>query len=357
MAFCTNCGKEVDGFAVFCEECEAARGAADNKPSDVDLSTAYKLSFQGNSGTLFKIWISNLLLTICTLSVYYSWARANMKRYIYSSTYIGDYAFEFHGTGGQMFKGLIKFSIMIFVLNLGWEAVKILVQDGSRQNLIPIIGLTLLLLISYFPIMGLFIHGARRFRMSRTTYRGIRFGYRGNKASMIKLLFTVLIPFYYPAFVNRLRKYIYGNTHFGNIEAEFKGDSATYFNLYWRNLLLCVVTLGIYYFWYKAKLFNYFWNNLSFSKDSTVIEITPKATAQKFFNLLAGNFLIVLFTLGLGSPIAKVRSMKFLADNLDICGNADLDTVIQTEEQYINALGDAAADMDDAADFFDVDIF
>ncbi|MDR3012224.1 MAG: DUF898 domain-containing protein, partial [Chitinispirillales bacterium] len=206
------------------------------------------------------------------------------------------------------------------------------------------------------PVLALFIHGARRFRMAKTSYRGIRFGYRGDKVALIKLMFWSIVPFYYPNFKNKFRVYVYGNTRFGNVEAEFTGDEKIYAGIYWRSLILCFVTLGIYYPWYKARLFNYFWKNLSFNKDGNYIRIESKATAAKFFNLKIGNLLILALTLGMGQPIAKVRSLHFLTNNLEMYGNIDLDTVIQTEEQYNSTIGDAA-DIDDSADFFDMDIF
>jgi len=333
--------------------------AVSDKPLNAEsLSEKYEISFRGDSGTLFKIWITNLLLTICTLGIYYPWGRAKMKRYLYSSTYIGDYSFEFYGNGKQMFFGLVKFlgiTVLLFVL---WVLLlTFIVPENITNNVLFDQILGVMILISYIPILGLFVHGARRFRMSKTSYRGIRFGYRGNRKKLTGIMFWSIVPFAYPAFLNKFRTYVYGNTRFGNVEAEFTGNEKAYSKLYWSSFILCIVTFGIYYPWYKKRLFNFFWENLSFKKDGTAIKIEPKATAEKFFKLKAGNLLITLFTLGIGSPIAKVRSMRFVVDNLELSGNVDLDGIIQTEEKYISALGDAAADLNDSADFFDMDIF
>jgi len=47
-------------------------------------SKTYPLSFQGNGGTLFGIQIVNLLLIIITLGIYYFWAKARVRIYIWS---------------------------------------------------------------------------------------------------------------------------------------------------------------------------------------------------------------------------------------------------------------------------------
>ncbi|MCL2260486.1 MAG: YjgN family protein [Fibromonadales bacterium] len=319
----------------------------------------YKLSFRGNGSELFKIWITNLLLIICTLGIYYPWARANMKRYLYSSTYLGDYSFEFHGTGKQMFFGMLKFLLILALLTVMF----IVIYQYLPADSIAAKSFDLWTYIPYIPILALFIHGARRFSMSRTSYRGIRFGYRGYKKPLIWLMlkgaFFALctLGVYYSWLINNIRKYIYGNSRFGNVEAEFSGNGLNYFAKAVGGFFLTLLTLGVYYFWYKKNMFNFFYENLSFKKDGKTLCIKSNATAAKFFELIVINWMIIMFTLGLGYPLAKLRSMKFITENLELCGDMDLDDVIQTEEAYTDATGDAGTDIDSAGDFFDVDIF
>jgi len=223
--------------------------------------------------------------------------------------------------------------------------------------------LNLLIYVIYAPILALFIHGACRYRMSKTLYRGIRFGYRGNKKSFTLSLFRyaiftlITLGFYYPWLVNNVRKYIYGNTMFGNIKVEFNGKGIDYAFELLKGCFLCVLTLGIYYFWFKKILFNFFYENMSFNIDDQLVRVKTNVTAGKIFKLIAVNWLIIYFTLGLGYPFAKIRSMKFIADNLELYGNIDLDKVMQTEENYANATGDTETDIDDSGDFFDMDVF
>lgn len=323
----------------------------------------YKISFRGDGKTLFKIWITNLLLTICTLGIYYPWAKANMKKYLYSSTYLGDYSFEFHGTGKQMFFGLIKFLLIISVLILLLRVIYDFIPTELAENVLFIYLSDWLVLIPYLPVLALFIHGSRRYSMSRTSYRGIRFGYRGDKKSLVLLmckgaLFTLLtLGIYYPWLANDVRKYIYGNTRFGNVKLEFNGKGLDYFSKLVLGLFVCYLTFGTFYFWYKKRLFKFLYENLSFSKDESVIKIKTSVTEGKVFKLLVVNWLLILFTLGLGYPFAKVRSMRFIAENLELHGDIDLDNVIQTEENYTDATGDAEDSVDSSSDFFDMDIF
>jgi uncharacterized membrane protein YjgN (DUF898 family) len=365
-----------------------------------DTVANYKISFRGNGKTFFKIWIANLFLTICTLGIYYPWGRANTKKYLYSSTYLGDYSFEFHGTGKQMFFGLIKFLTISALMFLIFSAVYtyLVPEDKSFFEHLSIEKLILeefyfifLTLILYAPTLALFTHGSRRYKMSKTSYRGVRFGYRGNKKSLI-LLFLKGMAFsfatlgiYYPWYINKVRQYIYGNTRFGNIESNFNGKGFSYAVLLLVNGLFIILTVslilsvfvfnldfnflyyiisvavisfyGICYFLFRKKLFNFFWKNLSFGRDEKFLKIRTKVTVNKLLDLILINSLILIFTLGLGYPFAKVRSMRFIADNLELYGNLDLDNVTQTEKIYSDATGEVETDMDDSADFFDLDIF
>jgi uncharacterized membrane protein YjgN (DUF898 family) len=325
-------------------------------------NVVYKLSFRGNGITLFKIWITNLLLTICTLGIYYPWGRANMRKYLYSSTYLGDYSFEFSGTGKQMFFGLLKFLAISIVCMLGLIAIYAFVIP---EDILKAWGtlLNLLYFALYSPILALFIHGSCRYRMSKTSYRGIRFGYRGERKTLVLSLFkygvltAITFGIYYSWLVNNVRKYIYGNTRFGNIKMEFNGKGGEYCGKLVGGSLLSGITFGIYYFWFKTNLFNYFYGNMSFNLNEQTLKVKAYATAGNYFILLVGNFLITLFTLGLGYPFAKARTMRFICDNVELHGNIDLDKVLQTEDNYSDAIGDAEADLDGSSDFFDLDIF
>jgi len=319
----------------------------------------YKISFCGNGKTFFKIWITNLFLTICTLGIYYPWGRVKTKKYLYSSTYFGEHNFEFHGTGKQLFNGLLKFLIIILLVYAGLMAIVYILPEFELSE--EYVGL--LMYIPYAPVLALFIHGARRYGMAKTSHRGIRLGYGGIKEALALYMFRdavltlITLGIYWPCIINNVRKYIYSNTKFGDIKFNFNGGSGHYWCVSVFGWIGCIFTLGIYYPWFKKELFDFFYENISFSKDDQLVKIKSNATGGKFFKLIIGNWLIILLSIGLGYPFAKVRSMQFIAENLELYGDIDLNSVVQAEKDYSNAIGEAETDMDNSADFFDLDIF
>ena len=265
---------------------------------------------------------------------------------MYGSTSLNGDSFSFHGTGKEMFKGFIKTILILFLLS---AAIISIVYFFNIAFLGP-----LLLYIAIFAILPFAIHGSYRYRMSRTSWRGIRFGYRGDRTEFIKSFFkwiglTIITLGIYGAWMSmNMRNYLLGNVRFGDAEFEYDGDGGDYFILNLKGYLLTIVTLGIYSFWWQKDLFEYYVNNLSLKKGNEKINFTSTASGGDFFGLVMVNLLILIFTLGLGYAWVATRTMKFIFEHVALDGNFNLDTLMQTEENYKDATGE------DLSDFLDL---
>ena len=307
----------------------------------------FKLDFHGKGSEFFGIIIVNWLLTVITLGFYYPWAKAKQLKYLYSATSFNNDRFQFSGTGKEMFIGFIKTILIMIILGVVYGLTMVLIN--------PIAGIIVLYLL-LFMLLPLIIHGSFRYRMSRTSWRGIRFGYRGNKweffGMYLKWLFLTLITLgFYGAWMEiNYRRYVIGNIKAGDSSFHYEGNGLDFFLLNLKGYLLTVITLGIYSFWWQKDIFNYLYDNLSVNRESGSLQFKSKATGGGFFKLSIVNLLILIFTLGFGYAWVVVRNMKFVTDNLEINGDIDVDRLNQTQENYTNALGD------DMTDFFDIDL-
>ncbi|MBF2759564.1 MAG: DUF898 domain-containing protein [Ectothiorhodospiraceae bacterium AqS1] len=70
-------------------------GAAALAPKTQDDGNILPISFQGTAKQYFKIFIVNLLLTIITLGIYSAWARVRTRRFFLGHTYIDKHNLEF----------------------------------------------------------------------------------------------------------------------------------------------------------------------------------------------------------------------------------------------------------------------
>ena len=308
----------------------------------------YQLEFFGKGSDYFSIIIVNWLLTIVTLGLYYPWARAKNLRFMYGNTSLNNERFHFAGTGKEMFRGFI-FVILFYFAVLGIYTLFITTLE------LPLLGI-LFLYLALLAIIPFAIHGSLRYRMSRTSYRGVRFGYRGSRNELVKeffkgVLLTILSLGIYGAWLQmNIRRYTHKNIRYGDVEFSNNASGSDWFVINLKGYILSVFTIGIYSFWWQSEIFAYYFDRLRMTKGEQKIKITSTASGGDFFELLMINFLIVVFTLGFGKAWADVRTQKFMCDKLTIKGDIDLNEIYQTEEEYKNAFGE------DAMDFFDIDL-
>ena len=306
------------------------------------------LQYHGDGKSLFKIYIVNVLLTIVTVGLYYPWAKAKLLAYHYSETELQESRFAFLGTGNEIFKGFIK-AILIFG---GWYGISLWLslQMQTGQDIILFSVLTIFWQFVLFLIFPLAIVGSLKYRLSRTTWRGIHMKYTGNVKSMyivfIKgfLLTIVTFGIYAPWFMVNIRKEILKNVKLGDLKFSFNGDGGTLFGIGIAGSLLSMITLGIYTFQYMANMYNFNLDHTKIQLGSEKASLEGTATGMGFFKLQIGNMLIVILSLGLATPYAMVRTLKFYADTVKLKGNITFSNIKQEEIDDADATGDSLLD-------------
>lgn len=78
--------------------------------------------------------------------------------------------------------------------------------------------------------------------------------------------------------------------------------------------------------WYLTALFR------RLGEMTELAGLRPRTTFStvQLWQLVAGNFLIILFTLGLGSPLVQHRSLRFVAARIELVGTVDGETIGQS---------------------------
>lgn len=303
---------------------------------------SYSLAFYGKGLEYFKIQIVNTILCILTLSLYYPWAKEKSLKYLYNKSTFEGTPFLFTGTGKEMFKGYIR-ALAILVALYGVTAF-LMLND--------MIGLALLIMYGgILALLPLAIHGSYRYRMAKTSWSSIRFGYTGDRGELVakffKGMFLTIITFgiYGAWFAMDLRRYIVSNIKIGNARFVYTGSGSDYFSLNLKGYFLTVLTLGIYAFWWQKEQFEFFVNNLRAEQESDAVFFQSKATGGGFAGLMIVNFLILVFTLGLGFPFVVIRNLEFVMKNIQINGYYSFESLQQAQGDYSDATGEDMADM------------
>jgi uncharacterized membrane protein YjgN (DUF898 family) len=142
-----------------------------------------------------------------------------------------------------------------------------------------------------------------------------------------------------------LRRYTLSNVKIGNARFVYNGDGSDYFFLNLKGYFLTVLTLGIYSFWWQKDQFEFFVNNLRVEQENDAVFFRSKATGGGFAGLMIVNFLILVFTLGLGFPWVVTRSLDFAMNNIEITGYYSFESLQQSQLDYSDATGEDMADI------------
>lgn len=138
-------------------------------------------SFHGSGGTLFGIFIVNLLFTIVTLGIYYFWGKTRVRNYVHSQMEFDGDRYAYHGTGRELFVGFLKVAV-IFAALFGGRVLAQTVWGFAGRIVFSII-----LYVFVLIVMPIVIVRSRAYRLSRTSWRGIRFSFRGAARNFVRV--------------------------------------------------------------------------------------------------------------------------------------------------------------------------
>lgn len=295
-----------------------------------------RFSFWGKGGTLFGIYIINLFLIIVTLGIYYFWAKVRVRTYLWGQTEVDGDRLSYHGTGQESLLGWLK-ALFLFIVPV------FLLQNLPLWTGMPILGIVtgLLTVIIIYLFIPFAMVGTRRYRLSRTALRGIRFSFRGKWRDFAgifiggSLLMSATFGLYYPFYKVRVSQFMIENSWFGNKKFAFSGKRADLFGRFVVGVLLAVPTLFLSLIWFNYRKTKYIWEHTVFEGASFRTDITFGGVLLLYLT----NLLILVFTLGFGLPWVMARTMRYYISNLRLEGAVDLDAIIQ-ESQDSTALGE-----------------
>ncbi|GGX45033.1 hypothetical protein GCM10007385_11250 [Tateyamaria omphalii] len=192
------------------------------------MNTQIDGRYFGKGGPLFKLYLVTAVLTVLTLGVYRFWAKTRIRKYIWSSVSGDDDSFEYTGTGLEKFLGFLV-AIVILAIYLGIVQMALfffglnlfVLPDTPGQEIAQFFAIYVTLL-AVVPLMLFARYRARRYRMARTRWRGIRFGMENGawgyafRAIGYYLLVLLSLGLLNPLATFKLEKYMADRTWYGD---------------------------------------------------------------------------------------------------------------------------------------------
>ena len=349
--------------------------------SCMDMQTASSqstpITMDAKLGALYKLWVVNILLNIITLGIYSFWGKTRVRRYVVSCFKLVDDRFEFTGTGKEIFLAFLKALIFLILISIPlflavydtlkvqeeqseliakMEEVKEQMQaleakeqvteaevqhyqalkkeEKEISNLVfqhvlsdhmpafIVIMLYYFFYLLYLPFVAKF--GVMHYLTGHLRWRGIRGDLQGSAflyglyAVLHTLLVILTLGLWLPVAQVKLMKYKQNRLYFGSQKGEYvSGQLGSLFLSHILTLLLFIPTLSLSRFWYRARLARMHMS--CFRLNGLLFEST--ITGWGLLKLKLLNFLILIFTLGIGYPIVLKRNVRFFAKNILIIGN------------------------------------
>ena len=351
---------------------------------------------------LLRVAVVNWLLNIVTFTLYRFWAKTRVRRHIWSCVHVNGEPLEYTGTGEELFLGALVVFGVLFLPFIAASGLVYLVW--GPQNAVST-GLNLVFSLIVLVLYGMAVYRARRYRLSRTLWRGIRGTMSGSPGRYTLQYFAALVlklltlGWSSPAMNLRLENRIVNETMFGSEPFGFAGSSAPLYRRYavcWfimfaiivvaaaavllpliamqselsgimhdlnrrgitPALLLIILVAGIAGLLLLALVYAVVWAGYSARQMNVFAAYTNfggarfslAATAPSLIWLYSGNLLIFVFTLGLGQPFIAQRNIRYFIDRLSPEGSVDWSAIRQSTAP-LDKRGEGLADA------FDIDIF
>ncbi len=284
-------------------------------------------AFTARLGSLFGLFYTNLIFTILTIGIYRFWAKTRLRRYVWRHVTVAGEGFEYTGTGKELLIGFLKAMLVLLPPLVLLGIVRLLVESPW----IEIIGG-----VQYVALVLLFVAGsyaARRYRMSRTRWSGIRFHQSGSPWWYVWIyikgfvLLAITLGLYAPYFRARLTAYETENLQFGDRPFSFTGVGRDLFKKWLIAWLLAIPTLMLSMLWYRALEYRYFAAHTRL--DGVQFAMTVRGRDLFVFYLV--NALIIVVSLGILFPMVIRRRVSFWCRWLVLDGSLDLATVHQAD--------------------------
>ena len=305
--------------------------AAKGKPQ---APAARKLSFNGKSLALLRLYVVSNLLALLTFGVYHFWGKAKIRRYLYSSTELMGERFSFTGTGKELFIGWMKAAAIMAVLLGVPNALSSFVHPAFALLVVPVI----------FMLLPAVLVGSRRYKLSRTSWHGASFSFKGTakEYTLLHIKGTVLtlltFGLYSPYFHVHKEGFWRAKSNYGTAPFSYDGRAEDIRKVFLKAWLLTIPTLGLCWFWYSAKVRRYDWGHTSFGE----ARFTFDATGRELFNFTVGNLFLIALTLGFAYPWVIVRGVNFLSRHLTMKGEVEFGKIAHAP-QNAKAVGEGLA--------------
>ena len=215
------------------------------------------VAFTGERADFRRLVTRGGWLELITLGFYRFWLNTDTRRHLWSNTAVGGDAAEYTGTAKELLIGFLVATAVLIPVYLGYFALTLEAERLQAFLSFPLIAF--IYLFSQFAI-----YRARRYRLTRTVWRGARFWMGGSgwsyawRSALWGVWVWVSMGLALPWRAAALERFKMRHTSYGSLQGSFEGTGGQFFKQAWWLWLLTVlvgwliIPLPFIYAVYKA---------------------------------------------------------------------------------------------------------
>jgi uncharacterized membrane protein YjgN (DUF898 family) len=200
------------------------------------------VSFFGDRSEFRSLVTRGALLELVTVGFYRFWLATDIRRHLWSHTTLDDDAFEYTGRGKELLIGFLFALAILVPIYLVYFLVGLEAERFKAFASIP--------LFAFFYAFGQFaIYRARRYRLTRTVWRGVRFWMSGSgwayagRAALWALAMIFTLGLILPWREAALERYKMQHSWYGDLQGSFDATGWDFFKLGWPLWLMLALPL------------------------------------------------------------------------------------------------------------------
>ncbi|WP_243372172.1 DUF898 family protein [Microvirga solisilvae] len=190
------------------------------------------MSFSGRPGEFLKMLISGSLYQIPTFGFYRFWLITKLRRHLWANTRIEGESFEYTGTAKELLIGFLIALAILVPLYIAYFVATLTLDGLAAFASIPLI-------LLMYVLLHFGSYRARKYRATRTVFRGVRFWMKGSgwayafRAVLWDLVTLFTLGLALPWAMASLERYRMRHTYFGSIQGDFTGTGGSLFKRAW----------------------------------------------------------------------------------------------------------------------------
>src|SRR5450631_1034908 len=200
------------------------------------------VSFSGDRSEFRRLVTRGAALELVTAGFYRFWLATDIRRHLWSNTHLDGDAAEYTGRGRELLIGFLFALAILVPVYLAYFLVGLEVARLQAFASFP--------LIAFFYVFGQFaIYRARRYRLTRTVWRGVRFWMTGSgwayaaRAALWAVLMLLTLGLILPWREAALERYKMRHCHYGDLQGSCEGRGSEFFRRGWWIWLAAIATL------------------------------------------------------------------------------------------------------------------